>query len=288
MSSSVKLKKDNDALSKLLFFARADILASAYILEGDKPDLIEQAVVSLAKIMMCENFRQNDECGCALCSRLEELRHPDFIVVKPQGKTNTIKIEQARELIHRISLKPFEADKKIVFIEQADTMNEHTQNALLKSIEEPSAKVYIFLGVSDAAGLLDTVVSRCKVIRLKSEERLSSKAGSQEIVDAFFEGAGRLQQLLDAADRNGLDFMLGTLISLIRDIAVYAGSKDERLLFYKGESGRIKDYAAAAADNDMACAIRRLAEIRRVNSYYFNSRQLKINTLMALEKVIKR
>lgn len=72
--------------------------------------------------------------------------HPDFIRLGREEGAKEIVVKQVRELIVRMQLTSARGGYKVALIEQADRLNEEAANALLKVVEEPSAKtVYIFL-----------------------------------------------------------------------------------------------------------------------------------------------
>ncbi|MDY6823357.1 MAG: DNA polymerase III subunit delta' [Thermodesulfobacteriota bacterium] len=103
-------------------------------------------------------------CGeCPACSRILAGSHPDLITIEPDG--DFIKIARIRELLHRITFKPSEADMRAVIIAHAGTMNREASNALLKALEEPPPQTVFFLTAAHPSDLLSTVVSRCQHVR---------------------------------------------------------------------------------------------------------------------------
>ncbi|WP_231036315.1 DNA polymerase III subunit delta' [Pectinatus sottacetonis] len=118
----------------------------------------------LAKALLCE--KNDGPCGhCSSCNAFSHGVHPDFFVIKPDGKTvKMIKIEQIREMRLNISLAPYLADKRVIIIDNADTMNETAANGLLKTLEEPIGKVFFILVASNREKLLPTILSRCMQI----------------------------------------------------------------------------------------------------------------------------
>lgn len=109
--------------------------------------------------------------------------HPDLLWVTPtyqhQGKLLTakeaeesglkrkapplIRIEQIREIGQFLSRPPLEANRAVIVLEEAQSMNEGAANALLKTLEEPGKATLILLAPS-ADSLLPTLVSRCQRI----------------------------------------------------------------------------------------------------------------------------
>ncbi len=89
--------------------------------------------------------------------------HPDLVEIQPEGAFTTI--GQVRDVLRQVASRPFEGARR-VFILKADTLNVQAANALLKSLEEPEGEaVFILLAVS-LEGVLPTVASRTRVVRL--------------------------------------------------------------------------------------------------------------------------
>ena len=87
---------------------------------------------------------------------------PDYIIIHPDG--NSIEIAQIRKLQTDIIKKPHKKYKKYI-INQADSMTVEAQNALLKTLEEPPEYAIIILITSNKGSLLDTIKSRCEIIK---------------------------------------------------------------------------------------------------------------------------
>jgi len=95
--------------------------------------------------------------------------HPDFLFIEP--KENSIQIDQIRDLIWKIELKPFVAKKKIAILDKAHLMTKEAQNCFLKTLEEPPKDSIIILVSSFPALLLSTIISRCQKIRFFPPKR---------------------------------------------------------------------------------------------------------------------
>jgi DNA polymerase-3 subunit delta' len=88
--------------------------------------------------------------------------HPDFIFVEPID--NLISIGQIRDLIWRLSLKPFSFDFKIAIVDDAHLMPPDAQNCFLKKLEEPENSVIILITPHPDL-LFPTILSRCQKIK---------------------------------------------------------------------------------------------------------------------------
>ena len=94
---------------------------------------------------------------------LDPSPHPDLVWLTPRGAQHMV--EEVRErVIRAASYRPFEAEKRVFVIEAAEQMRDESQNALLKTLEEPPGYVHILLLTSEPTALLETIASRCQPI----------------------------------------------------------------------------------------------------------------------------
>jgi DNA polymerase III subunit delta' len=94
---------------------------------------------------------------------LDPSPHPDLVWLAPTGAQHMV--EEVRErVIRAAAYRPFEGGKRVFVVEAAEAMRDESQNALLKTLEEPPAFVHLILLSSDQEGLLETVASRCQPI----------------------------------------------------------------------------------------------------------------------------
>ena len=99
---------------------------------------------------------------CRHCQRIAKFEHPDLFWIDPESES--IKIDQIRELKKDLSLVPFEASWKIAVLVDADRLNISASNALLKTLEEPPPSSLIILTTALPHFLLKTILSRCQKI----------------------------------------------------------------------------------------------------------------------------
>jgi DNA polymerase III subunit delta' len=200
-----------------------DRLPPALLLDG--PDGVGKRTLALAvaQAALCEKAPLAEPCGeCRPCGRigaatrperLAELRqesdrhpdedlwrnfrlHPDLVLAEGWWLTRTgrprsepeIRVDQVRDLVREIAGAPFEARRRVFVIDDAHTMNDAAQNALLKSLEEPAARSHVVLVSSAVSGLRPTIRSRCQRLRfgplprplvselLRAERGLSAEA----------------------------------------------------------------------------------------------------------------
>jgi len=96
---------------------------------------------------------------------LDPSPHPDLIWLKPAGMAHAVE-DVRSELIRKASLNPFEGGRRVFVIEAAEALNEESQNALLKTLEEPPAHAHLLLLAGAPEAILPTVASRCQRIAL--------------------------------------------------------------------------------------------------------------------------
>ncbi len=111
-----------------------------------------------------DDFRQLAVCGhCSSCKKILSGNHPDISLTGPSGPF--IRISQIRELCQGLTMKPYQADMRVVIIADAQTMNPEAGNALLKMLEEPPDRTVLILTAVQPADVLPTLVSRCRHLR---------------------------------------------------------------------------------------------------------------------------
>jgi DNA polymerase-3 subunit delta' len=89
----------------------------------------------------------------------QKINNPYYKIKIP--KANTIKINSIREIIKFISLNYSDVAYRIILISDAHLMNEESQNALLKNLEEPPSGVIFILMTPYPELLRETIISRC-------------------------------------------------------------------------------------------------------------------------------
>jgi len=102
------------------------------------------------------------------CQQLKNIINPNnpdiFIVNQDTGWT----IDLTRQIKNFLAQKPFNHPNIIIIIYQADNFNIESQNALLKTIEDPGLNNFIIITTAKPSKLLPTIISRCHSIKLKN------------------------------------------------------------------------------------------------------------------------
>ena len=136
--------------------------------------------------------------------------HPDLVWLVPPG-TQHLVADVRERVIRGAAYRPFEGERRVFVIEAAETMADESQNALLKTLEEPPPFAHLILLSAEPAGLLETVISRCQEVRFA---RLSAQVVERRLAAEGIEGpevaaaarlcggdAGRARLLISEAGR---------------------------------------------------------------------------------------
>ena len=191
--------------------------ANAYLFHGPAGVGKCTAALSFARAILCERVSAGaeDACGeCASCGKSAGLGHPDLRFLFPVSgeekvldetmnetldgvrgdpffvfrydKFASIRLSFTRDLLRELAYKPFESERRVVVMRDADRMREDQYSALLKSIEEPGAATVWVLTTARLGRLPATIRSRCQRVRFAPlgepmiREFLTGRAGVPE------------------------------------------------------------------------------------------------------------
>lgn len=145
----------------------------AWLLVGPAGAGKRPAAAAIAAALNCE-VEPGIGCGsCSACLRILRRRFPDVHHIVPEGPI--IPVDVIREVVvPEAARSPFEGRTKVFIIEEAERMNPAAQSALLKTLEEPQADTVFVLITDDEDELLETIRSRCRMVRLEAvpEQRI--------------------------------------------------------------------------------------------------------------------
>ena len=152
----------------------------AYLMTGPKGVGKAAFARAFAQSLCCTNSEGGDRSrpcsACRACRNVSRGVHPDvewfdleshaLLADKPAPQTS-LSIDTVRRLRASAALFPLEAGRRVMVVDDAETLLEPAQQALLKTLEEPPPTVTILLLCDDAEALLDTVRSRCQEVRVQ-------------------------------------------------------------------------------------------------------------------------
>lgn len=202
--SFATLEKQQDAVRVLQRSLERGRLGHAYLFQGSNLGELEEVARQLAKTLSCEDpvrqgedARPVDACGhCLTCRKIEGENHPDVLWLRPESKTRVIRIEQIRDLLQTVYLKPTAAPVKVGIIVEADRLNPQAANAFLKTLEEPPADSILVLLTLEPQRILETILSRCLRLNLAGESARHHDPSTLEWLGGFGQVAAQSQTSL--------------------------------------------------------------------------------------------
>lgn len=148
-----------------------DQISHAYIFYGEDESGKMMLAEAFAQNILCETNKMDredrDTCNlCRSCLQVKSHNHPDMIYITHEKAS--IGVDDIRtQLNSDIMIKPYQSNRKVYIIDEAEKMTEGAQNALLKTIEEPPSYAIILLLVNNITALLPTILSRCVQLNLR-------------------------------------------------------------------------------------------------------------------------
>jgi DNA polymerase-3 subunit delta' len=212
--------------------------------------------------LLCQQPLDGDACDrCRSCLLVAAGSHPDVIALsfglrKDGVQRSEIVVDQIRELSARLAMSSQFGGWQIVLIDPADAMNVAASNALLKTLEEPSARTMLILLADAPWRLSQTIRSRCQRIEFQLP------ATDQALAWLRAEGVREPQDALEAAGGNpGLarawagEGALDRRLEVRRDLAALASGRGQPLEVVKrwldGEPAQRLWFAAQATSDEM-------------------------------------
>lgn len=178
--------------------------------------------IAYAQFLLCNSSENNEACNIK-CNKLQHpdlhfafpvttndsvKKHPvsnlflenwrTFIAEKPYGslfswlqhigvenKQGIIGVDEAQDIVKKLTLKSYEGGFKVMIIWMAEKMNIAAANKLLKLIEEPPKDTVFILITEDEEQIINTIKSRCQALYFPvlSEENIVSTLISKEQVE---------------------------------------------------------------------------------------------------------
>lgn len=230
-------------LKKQLFEnVKNERIAHAQLFLGPEGSHNLSLAIAFLQLLYCSQPTDNDSCGvCSSCSKIAKLSHPDVhfsfptagakqvsstymeewramvtenplmnvsdwmnTIAKDENKTPNITREETRDILSKLSLKPFEGEAKALIIWMPEYLDK-AGNSLLKIIEEPPQKTYFILVAHQFDALLPTITSRTQLIKIPAY----SIAEIREVLaDKYKLDSSRSENIAFLADGNLRDAVL--------------------------------------------------------------------------------
>ncbi len=211
---------------------KTNSLSNGYIFYGPEGVGKKQTAFKFIKgILKQHSLNKNIE------KKISINNHPDLFLIKPKdlnkvqisknaekeysenNNLEIIKIEQVRKIKVFLSQKSMDSEKKIVFIDNAHLLNEASSNCLLKTLEEPNNGIFILI-TPRLNLLLDTIRSRCQLVKFKSFSKDQIEIFLQNNLDSEISSINKnlnFQDLVNLA--NGSPGKLLSKIQILNEIS---------------------------------------------------------------------
>ncbi len=210
-------------------------MSHAQILLGPKGAGGLALALATAQYLLCQNKTDDKVCGtCPACHKAAKNIHPDIHFTFPtiggkatsedfmnewrsaldespyfddfkwlqkiggEGKQGNITALECNRMISKLSLKSFESPYKVQIIWQVEYLQKEG-NRLLKLIEEPPANTYFLLIAHDSDQVLNTILSRCQIVKFGALKDTEIAAALQQRNQVSEEKANSIAHLADGS-----------------------------------------------------------------------------------------
>jgi DNA polymerase III subunit delta' len=194
--------------------ARATLVAAlaspghAYLFRGPRGAGKAAAARAFAAELLAEDATDPEDARRR--ALLDPSPHPDLAWLRPPGAQHLV--DDVRESVIRASsLSPAEGGCRVFVIEEAEDLRDESQNALLKTLEEPAPFAHLILICSEPELLAETILSRCTPVEF-----------GPLAPDAVLETLGAGEEAAAAARLSGGDVELARLLLGERGTALRA------------------------------------------------------------------
>lgn len=141
-------------------------ISHAYMIETNNYPLKDELILAFIKKIFSSYYQDNKDFD--INTLIDNNSFSDFMIVEPDGAF--IKKEQVLEIKERFKTTSFQNAPRIYLIKQADKLNKHAANSLLKFLEEPEGNVIAILEVDNRYKVLETIRSRCQIFSFTNHD----------------------------------------------------------------------------------------------------------------------
>lgn len=147
-----------------------------------------------ARALAAELLAAGEDDPDAARTRALHGTHPDLTWVRPTG-AHVMRVSDVEgPVVAAAGRTPFESKRRVFVLERVDTMNDEVANRLLKTLEEPPSFVHLILLTDQLGRVLETVVSRCQLVRFDPlpADRIAAVLQEEGVGGERAEAAARL------------------------------------------------------------------------------------------------
>lgn len=188
--------------------------SQAYLLSGKSSEYLKKYSILLSKILICPKQYQENCNNCNICIRINNNNYSELKIINPIN--DIIKKEVIINLRKEFKTNSLEGRNQVYIINEAEKLNSHAANSILKFLEEPDSNTIAIFNSTNIGNVIDTIVSRCQIIN---------------IYENFCEGLNYVISTCNFAEENICDVV--KFFNYIENDAPYALSNISNLLLEK-------------------------------------------------------
>ncbi len=161
-----EVAKPNDVAQALSTQLKSGKTAHAYLFVGSRGTGKTTMARLLAKALNCKKLDEDgDPCNeCTSCLAIQTGSFMDLIEIDAASNRG---IDDIRELKEKIKLVPGKGNTKVYIVDEVHMLTTEAFNALLKTLEEPPARIVFILCTTEYHKVPETIRSRCQVFKFK-------------------------------------------------------------------------------------------------------------------------
>lgn len=196
---------------------KANKIYNAYLIETKNYDDIKNTIKNFAIDI---GFDKN---------LIDKGNHPDFKIITSEENKYSVKFIRDC-IIDDVYISPYISNYKMYIIFDADTLENKSQNALLKTLEEPPEYVIFFLIVKNKNLILDTVKSRCiKLYDIEKNDNIDYEKYKDAIVflsNYQYNTYYKISSFFENLDKNEILNILNVYTIFLKDVLIYKNTID--------------------------------------------------------------
>ena len=234
--------KNNNLYKILTNEIRKGYISHAYLIEENNNIYAYDMVIDLVKNILCLGLSDSEKNR--ICKRIDDGNYPELMIIRPDGML--IRKQQIIDLQREFSMEAVEGNRRVYIIRDCEKMRAETANSMLKFLEEPENNVVAFLMTNNINSVLDTIISRCQIIKL-GNDNLSLSDNETELLALNFidilEKKGKrglvdiekkLSDIISSKDREKLVVLIDKIIDMYYNIMkiMISDQKNNNILHY--------------------------------------------------------
>lgn len=158
--------------------------------------------------------------------RVVSLGHSDILVIerefdeKREKLKSEIPVDTARKIHPFLQKTAAEGGWRVVIIDGAEALNQNSQNAILKVLEEAPKDALLILTTSQPGAFLPTIRSRCRMVQMKSlGDETMSKLLSRNLPSLSSSDKVILLKMAEGSIGSAIEFYQNNGIQLYKEIS---------------------------------------------------------------------